>query len=461
MKGNSSSISTIAIIKRTLSTVNKKTFIIAFCSLYAVLFVSHNFVGNEKNASSLRATANRASSQGSVNTEIEVRKMQQKSSDADKSEVDAQRVSQDFGEVMSDVDRLMKEEFSVTKGWLHNAVLEAKTSVHRSLDDILRSTKDLSDRDVDDFDEEVSKLVENDLQKEFRVLVDNAAMDVKDEIESVKKAELFERNKSLEDLEADVKSIRSFFVDRMKSKVDDLEQKLESKIHTVTTKVEKDLLKKKLGVEITEEDLDEAEVVSYVSEVQDEVFEKANGETFAMQDDLEDTMKKLQQGVKAALNKFLVKDKKLSASKAEEIGKQIFDGLYDKIVPLVEVEVTKLEEIANKEIRDVEDSAADDLGIIEKAKVLGMHSEGSEDEDNLNVVDVVENKLNLLKENLENSFQDVVTASKNQLMNAVSKVTKDVEKEVFEEEGIEVSEKELTALVEKETKDIGVTTSTK
>jgi len=156
-----------------------------------------------------------------------------------------------------------------------------------------------------------------------------------------------------------------------------------------------------------------------------------------------------------------VKDKKLSTSKAEEIEEQIFDGLYDKIVPLVEVEVTKLEEIANKEIMDVEDSAADDLEIIEKAKELGMHSEGSGDEDNINVVDVVENKLNLLKENLENSFQDVVTASKNQLMNAVSKVTKDVEKEVFEEEGIEVSEKELTALVEKETKDIGVTTSTK
>merc|ERR1711983_742596 len=99
---------------------------------------------------------------------------------------------------------------------------------------------------------------------------------------------------------------------------------------------------------------------------------------------------------------------------------------------------SKLENIVSENLDGVEDTAVDDLEIIQKAKQLGMHSEVSDDTESVNAVEIVENKLNALKESLENSFH--------QLINLLNKVTKDVEKEVFKEEGIDVSEKELTDL---------------
>merc|ERR1711862_52042 len=121
-------------------------------------------------------------------------------------------------------------------------------------------------------------------------------------------------------------------------------------------------------------------------------------------------------------------------SKVEEIEQEIFTGLYDKIGPLVESEVSKLENIVSENLDGVEDTAVDDLEIIQKAKQLGMHSEVSDDTESVNAVEIVENKLNALKENLENSFQQVITASEKQLINLLNKVTKDVEKEVFKRE---------------------------
>jgi len=463
-----SNVDSIASIKRFLSN-NKKTLIIAACCFYAVIFIS-NMGSTEKSIPSLRSTAGQHVSQGSRSNEIkaikpvditltEGHKVQQTSSDGDKEQVDEKKVGKDFRNVMVDVTNHMKDGFTVTLGRLHDAIVEAKTSIHMSVDDILRSTQNLSDKDVENFDEEVSKKVEEELVSLYMELKDEAVLKVKEELDSIQKDEIGDKNKSAQDIELDVKSIRSFMSDRSEAEVDDLEKTLEGKIRSVTTKVEKTLLKENFGVEISEEELEDAEVESAAAEISDEFFEVGNDEQFSMQAELQDVTENLEKNVKTALDQFLIKEKKFSASDAKEIEEKVFTELDDSVKSLIGDEIDKLEKIANDKMDDVEDTAADDLSVIQRAKELGMHSTSS-DKDSTNAVDIVETRLNALKESMEKSFIEVVAASKDQLILAFSEVTKDVEKQVFEENGIDVSEKELATLVEKETKNIDDSAST-
>jgi len=449
-----SNVAAIANAKRFLPTINKKSLIITFCCFYAVVFLS-SIGSTEKSTSSLRATLlDEGTAESSENIEIESRKVQKEKSDGDKDkeQVDEKKVQQQFRNAMKDIKDSMKDEFTVTMGWLHNAVTGAKTSVHRSIDEILRSTKNVSDKDVEDFDEEVSKKVEEQLQSELMTLIDEAFGKVKEELDSIQKSEIGDKNKSAKDIELDVESIRPFFVDRMEGEIDDLEKKLENKLHTITTKVEKELLEEKFGVEKTEVELEDAEVEAVLGEIEDEVIEVANDEASSMQEEIENAEIKLEAGIKTELNQFLVKEKKFSKPEAEEIQNKILSSLDNELTSLINNEIASLETIANERIDLIQETAASDLNVIDKAKELGMTE--SIQEGSTNAVDIVEPRLDSLKKELEESFKGIIAASKDQLIHALSTVTKGVEEKTFKEKGIHISEEELAALVEKETKDI-------
>jgi len=391
--------------------------------------------------------------------EIETRKEQKAKLDGDKDEekVDEKKVQQQFRNAVNDIKDSMKDEFTVTMGWLHNAVTGAKTSIHRSIDEILRNTENASDKDVEEFDEEVSKKVEEHLQAELMTLINEAFDKVKEELDSIQKSEIGDKTKTAKDIELDVESIRPFFVDRMEGEIDDLEKKLENKIHTITTKVEKELLEEKFGVEKTEEELEDAEVETVLGEIEDEIFEAANNEAANMEGDIEVAEEKLEEGIRKELNQFLVKEKKFSETDAKEIQEKILSSLDDELTALINKEVTSLETITNEQMDLMQDTAISDLNVIDKAKELGMTE--SIQEGSTNAVDIVEPRLDSLKEDLEESFKGIIATSKEQLIQALSMVTMGVEKKAFEERGIQISEEDLAALVEKETKDIENTSS--
>merc|ERR1711862_614309 len=371
--------------------------------------------------------------------------------------VDEKKVQQQFRNAVHDIKDSMKDEFTVTMGWLHNAVTGAKTSIHRSIDEILRNTENASDKDVEEFDEEVSRKVEEHLQAELMTLINEAFDKVKEELDSIQKSEIGDKTKTAKDIELDVESIRPFFVDRMEGEIDDLEKKLENKIHTITTKVEKELLEEKFGVEKTEEELEDAEVETVLGEIEDEIFEAANNEAANMEGDIEVVEEKLEEGIRKELNQFLVKEKKFSETDAKEIQEKILSSLDDELTALINKEVTSLETITNEQMDLMQDTAISDLNVIDKAKELGMTE--SIQEGSTNAVDIVEPRLDSLKEDLEESFKGIIATSKEQLIQALSMVTMGVEKKAFEERGIQISEEDLTALVEKETKDIENTSS--
>merc|ERR1711862_345043 len=325
------------------------------------------------------------------------------------------------------------------------------------IDEILRNTENASDKDVEEFDEEVSKKVEEHLQAELMTLINEAFDKVKEELDSIQKSEIGDKTKTAKDIELDVESIRPFFVDRMEGEIDDLEKKLENKLHTIITKVEKELLEEKFGVEKSEIELEDAEVEAVLDKIEDEVIEVANDEASIMQEEIENAEVKLEAGIKKELNQFLVKEKKFSKPEAEEIQNKILSSLDNELTSLINNEITSLETIANEKIDLIQETAASDLNVIDKAKVLGMTE--SIQEGSTNAVDIVEPRLESMKEELEESFKDIIASSKDQLIHALSTVTKEVEKKSFKEQGINFSEEELATLVEKETKDIEKRTS--
>merc|ERR1711862_653984 len=201
-------------------TINKKSLIVAFCCFYAVVFLSC-MGSTEKSTASLRATLDQSTSESSENTEIETRKEQKAKLDGDKDEEkeDEKKDQQQIRNAVNDIKDSMKDEFTVTMGWLHNAVTGAKTSIHRSIDEILRNTENASDKDVEEFDEEVSKKVEEHLQAELMTLINEAFDKVKEELDSIQKSEIGDKTKTAKDIELDVESILHFLLIGWKEKL--------------------------------------------------------------------------------------------------------------------------------------------------------------------------------------------------------------------------------------------------
>lgn len=430
--------------------LSKKSIIVAICCLYAVVLFSNS--GKEKKNSSLRASV---VDDPQVSKRVDVdqpQTAQQESLNGIKKPVDEQKVQQEFKTVLSDIEDAEKSESKLTMGWLHDKVLEANKYIHGAIDSMIHeSSNDISDEDVEDFDEEISMEVEEELQSDLKALVDEAMENLHEELLSVQEKEIGDKNKSEEDIELDVESIRTFYIDKIKDEIDELEGKLESKIHAVTTKVEKDLLAEDLGLETTEEELEMEEVNSVIMEVEDEVLEAANDEIDAAEDEVEGVEEILQEEIKKSLDGFLIRDKKMSSSKANEVEETILNELSDEMTSLFTKEEEKIEDIANDKLDELDESTAEDAHVVSQAAELGMKSSNNDD---TNVAEVIEPRLDNLKEDLEEYLQQAIVESKNRLIDSLSKVTEDVEIKVFKEEGIDISEEELAALVEKETQNV-------
>lgn len=429
--------------------LSKKSIIVAICCLYAVVLFSNS--GKEKKNSSLRASV---VDDPQVSKRVDVdqpQTAQQESLNGIKKPVDEQKVQQEFKTVLSDIEDAEESESKLTMGWLHDKVLEANKYIHGAIDSMIHESSNDNDISVEDFDEEISMEVEEELQSDLKALVDEAMDNLHEELLLVQEKEIGDKNKSEEDIELDVESIRTFYIDKIKDEIDELEGKLESKIHAVTTKVEKDLLAEDLGFETTEEELEMEEVNSVIIEAEDEVLEAANDEIEAAEDEVEGVEEILQEEIKKSLDGFLIGDKKMSSSKANEVEETILNELSDEMTSLFTKEEGKIEDIANDKLDQLDESTAEDAHVVSQAAELGMKSSNNDD---TNVAEVIEPRLDNLKEDLEEYLQQAIVESKNRLIDSLSKVTEDVEIKVFKEEGIDISEEELAALVEKETQNV-------
>jgi len=75
------------------------------------------------------------------------------------------------------------------------------------------------------------------------------------------------------------------------------------------------------------------------------------------------------------------------------------------------------------------------------------------DEDS-NKAAIIEKSLSTLKSELESSFKELVLSSKSRVIQRLKDSTKDIENNILKENGIDITDEELSELVEKEVKSL-------
>jgi len=178
------------------------------------------------------------------------------------------------------------------------------------------------------------------------------------------------------------------------------------------------------GLELADEELGNSDPV--ITKAEDEVLKAANDEIADMEEGINFAEENLQERIQKALDNFLIRDKKLSLSKAKEVEEKVHEGIYNRVSSLINSKEKDLEVITN-----------DNLDLLDDEALEGDQS-----------------KLDSLKKSLEEYLKKEIDGSESQLIQSLGDVTKDVETKVFKEEGIDVSYNELAALVEQETKNI-------
>jgi len=325
--------------------------IVIFCIVGVLLIHSHNAAHRhhaEKKKSSLRATSKVANisskskiaidDSNNVNEKIQSHPEPEPVVDEESNNTDEAAVQNAVSKAMGDMSDAVKDEFLITMDWMHDAVVSAKKSIHRSMDYFLTEDGNYTAAEVEAIDNEVADQVEEKLEADLMELANKAVLDANKDLKSLVKSEVDEKYKT-KDIEKDVDTIRSYYVERLKAEVDNLEGEMEDKIHSISQEVEKKVLKEKVGIDESNKDLDDREVKSIVREKEDEVFQSANERAVILTKDIGEAEKTLSENIREALTKFLVQKKKVSISKAKEIEQQVEEDLDDTVKTILQQEI--------------------------------------------------------------------------------------------------------------------------
>ena len=91
---------------------------------------------------------------------------------------------------------------------------------------------------MEEIDNEVADQVEEKLEADLMELVNKAILDADKDLQSLVKSEVDEKYE-IKEIEKDVDSIRSYYVERLKAEVDSLEGEMENKTHSISQEIEK------------------------------------------------------------------------------------------------------------------------------------------------------------------------------------------------------------------------------
>merc|ERR1712174_157564 len=147
------------------------------------------------------------------------------------------------------------------------------------------------------------------------------------------------------------------------------------------------------------------------------------------------------------LQEFLIGKKGVSKEDMEEIKEKIHYQLQDQIDFALSDEALTLEDIVDEKLIELDDAADEDRLIVERAKMLGMVESDEKKSDN---VDFIEKDLDGRTEEFVLSIKNSIEQMKNDLVVSLASLTEDIERRIFKEVGVDLSEDEIESLLEKE-----------
>jgi len=338
-------------------------------------------------------------------------------------------------------------EYEEANEILQNSITNIKQNMKKSLDRMLKMYLGISEEDAKSIEDEVYQRLQSSIQNTFEEEVESYLQSAEWNLEATVQSEKDEKTLDQNDIEKDLNWESVYFVDYLKNKVDDLEKDLQGSIHERIKSIEKQVIKSKVGKEVSDYQLEKSEIETHVSDLQETIYQSANKEESSMYKQVSEIENKWEEKITSVLEEFLIGKKGVSKEDMEEIKEKIHYQLQDQIDFALSDETLMLEDIVDEKLIELDDAADEDRLIVERAKMLGMVESDEKKSDN---VDFIEKDLDGRTEEFVLSIKNSIEQMKNDLVVSLASLTEDIERRIFKEVGVDLSEDEIESLLEKE-----------
>merc|ERR1712157_500212 len=191
----------------------------------------------------------------------------------------------------------------------------------------------------------------------------------------------------------------------------------------------------------TTDELEAAEIDVAIKDAVSDMHKKEETEMNKVENEMNYQISIISDNIKKVVEGYL-QQKGLQSSDVTMLGDEIAVRLREQTLKEKTKDAEEQMDGVEDELRDIVD---EDKYIIERAKLLGLtHNQYNKKE-----VDVIEDDIESTKKGFDEYLNDVTTNIEQELNNSLTKVIEKIEKDVFQEKGIKLSDTELKDLVEK------------
>jgi len=320
-----------------------------------------------------------------------------------------------------------------------SAVKDTEINLEKALEYFLRKKMHLSANKIKDVELEVEERLVDTVREQLREDTKDVTEFAEEDLDSVIKGELAAKVKN-EDIMRDVDSMQRYIIDETKKVVDSIKKSIETDIRSITEKIEHDVIKEKLGVDVDEKTLEISELEERIDKVSKD-FDNTEDKAFStLERGVAASMKDIEKALKEALENYLQNDKGLSKSEVEDVENEVINRLKDEVgSEVLEGEMTLDDQItsAHKELEQV---IEEDIKVIERAKEMGMVSDVVKD------VELIEKDIEDVNRNFDKYIEDATEAIGKNIQDSIQEKIESIEREVLKKKKIDVSDGDLSKI---------------
>jgi len=317
-----------------------------------------------------------------------------------------------------------------------STVKDTEINLEKALEYFLSKKMHLSANKIKDVELEVEERLADTVREQLREDTKDVTEFAEEDLDSVIKGELAAKVKN-EDIMRDVDSMQRYIIDETNKVVESIKKSIETDIRSITEEIEHDVLKEKLGVDVDEKTLEISELEERIEKVSKN-FDNTEEKAFLMlEEGVRTSMKDIEKALREALENYLQNGKGMPKSEVEDVENEVINRLEDEVESeVLEGEMTLDEQIhsAHKELEQV---IEEDIEVIERAKEMGMVSDGEKD------VELIEKDIEDVNENFDKYIEDATEAIGNNIEDSIQQLIESIEREVLKKNKIDVSDDDL------------------
>merc|ERR1711982_222638 len=246
--------------------------------------------------------------------------------------------------------------------------------------------------------------------------------------------------------------MNKILLENEKKEVEEVALGIISNIRDTVEEVEKEILSEKLHIEVSGSDFEGAEIDAAASDVLNEAQETEKSEFSVMEEEILGVVAEVKKIVHDTLGTFLTR-RGISLSEASLVEEEICKRLEKEIrITMKEYTEDLHEDINETVVEELEGLVEEDKFIIDRANKLGLkvqstNSGGKEKR----IGDIIGDDMKSAKGDINQYISEVTKNLADDLKQTIQDLLQGIEQDVFQENGISISENEMKKLVAMET----------